>query len=340
MFRDWHKLIKPDKLAFKEPPTAKYGKFVVEPLERGFGITIGNSLRRILLSSLQGTAITSIKIDGVLHEFSTIPGVKEDVTDVVLNMKGVKLKLYTTDPKTVAIKACKEGEIRAGNIICDDTVEIMNPDHLIATLADNSKLEMEMLVKHGKGYAPSERNKEAGQPIGTIPIDAIFTPIEKVNYSVSQARVGHRTDYDKLVFEVWTDGSISPEDAVGVAAKILQDQLAVLINIKEEDIAEVKEEEKEEEKEVLNKNLFRSVDELELSVRSANCLKNADIRYIGELVQKTEGEMLKTKNFGRKSLNEIKETLQEMGLSFGTKLNEFPSREELGKMCVEDEDIV
>jgi DNA-directed RNA polymerase subunit alpha len=325
MQRNWKELIKPKKLEVeRETLTPFYGKFYAEPFERGFGITIGNSLRRILLSSLQGAAITSVKIDGVLHEFTSIPGVTEDVTDIILNLKEVKMRLHADGPKTVRIETEGEGVVRAGDIITDDTIEIMNPDHSVATLSPEGKLKMELVVKRGKGYVPAEKNKEEDQPIGTIPIDAIFSPITKVNYTVTHARVGHITDYDKLTLEVWTNGCVHPEDAVAYAAKILKDQLSIMINFEEED--ETDEEEMEVEQEQLNENLFKSVDELELSVRSANCLKHADIKLIGELVQKTESEILATKNFGRKSLNEIKEILAEMGLSLGMKVENFPAK--------------
>jgi DNA-directed RNA polymerase subunit alpha len=326
MQRNWKDLIKPKKLDVeRETLTPFYGKFYAEPFERGFGVTIGNSLRRILLSCLQGAAITSVRIDGVLHEFTSIPDVKEDVTDIILNLKEVKVKLHADGPKTIRIEAESEGVVKAGDIIADETVEITNPDHPIATLLPNGKLNMEMVVKRGKGYVPAERNKEEGQPIGTIPIDAIFSPITKVNYTVTNARVGQITDYDKLTLEVWCNGCVRPEDAVAYAAKILKDQLSIFVNFEEEPETE-EEEELEEEQERLNEHLFKSVDELELSVRSANCLKHANIKLIGELVQKTESEILATKNFGRKSLNEIKEILAEMGLSFGMKLENFPPK--------------
>ena len=330
MYRNWRELIKPKRLQIdSEKSNRFYGKFVCEPLERGFGITLGNALRRILLSSLQGAAICSVKIDGVLHEFSTIPGVVEDVTDIILNLKEIRLKLTDGEREAVLrIEKEGEGEVTAADIKAESYVEIINPEHHIATLSPDAKLIMEMNVKMGKGYVPAERNADKDMPVGTIPMDAIFSPIKKVSYVVTQARVGQLTDYDKLTMEIWTDGSVLPEDALAYAAKILKEQLNVFINFDEE--PEIEEEEKEEKKEPeLNENLFRSVDELELSVRSSNCLKNADIRYIGELVQKTEAEMLKTKNFGRKSLNEIKEILAEMGLSLGMKLENFPSREEL-----------
>lgn len=338
MERNWKDLIKPKRLEVdKDTLTRTYGRFIAEPLERGFGITVGNSLRRILLSSLQGAAVTSVRIDGVLHEFSTIPGVKEDVSDIILNLKGVKIKLHGQGPRTIRIKAKGEGEVKAGDIICDSTVEILNPDLHIATLSKDATLTMEIVVKTGKGYVSAERNIEEGQPIGTIPMDSIFSPILKVNYNVTHARVGQRADYDKMILEVWTTGTMDPQDAVAIAAKILKDQLSIFIPFEEME-AEVME--GMEAKPPFNENLFRTVDELELSVRSANCLKNADIKYIGELVQKTEQEMLMTKNFGRKSLNEIKAILVEMNLDFGMKLEGFPSREELDRMAVEGKEAV
>ncbi|HSB07117.1 MAG TPA: DNA-directed RNA polymerase subunit alpha [Thermodesulfobacteriota bacterium] len=322
--KNWKDLIRPKRLDIeKETSTPFYGKFVAEPLERGFGITIGNSLRRILLSSLQGAAIVSVKIDGVLHEFSTIPGVKEDGTEIILNLKEVRLKLHTEGPKTIRVKAEGAREIKAGDFITGDAVEILNPEHHIATLSKDSKLSMEMVVKTGRGYVPAERNKEEDQSIGTVPIDAIFSPIKKVNYTVTNARVGQRTDYDKLTLEVWTDGSLGPEEAVAYAAKILKDQLSFFITFDEQE-EEVETSREPEESEKLNENLFRSVDELELSVRSANCLKHANIKLIGDLVQKTEAEILATKNFGRKSLNEIKDLLSQMGLGLGMRLEHWP----------------
>ena len=327
MQKSWKDLIRPKRLEVeKETLTPFYGKFAAEPFERGFGITIGNSLRRILLSSLQGAAIASVKMDGVLHEFSTIPGAKEDVTEIILNLKEVRLKLHTEGPKTVRLKADGPKVLKAGDIITGDAVEILNPDHYIATLSRDGKLSMEMVVKMGRGYIPAERNKEENQAIGTIPMDAIFSPIKKVNYTVTNARVGQITDYDKLTLEVWTDGSITPEEAVAHSAKILKDQLSIFITFEEEEELEAAFSEEEGEKEAFNENLLRSVDELELSVRSANCLKHANIKLIGDLVQKTEAEILATKNFGRKSLNEIKEILAEMGLSLGMKLDNWPPK--------------
>lgn len=321
--KNWRELIRPKRIEIsQDSQTKSYGKFICEPLERGFGITIGNALRRILLSSLQGAAITSVKFDGVAHEFSTVPGVLDDVTDIALNLKEIKLKLLDVDEAVVHLKKDGEGEARAGDIETHGLVEILNPEMHIATLNKGAVLDMEMVVRAGKGYVPAERNKAKDQAIGTIALDAIFSPIEKVNYMVTNARVGQVTDYDRLTLEVWTDSSVTPEDAIAFAAKILKEHMNPFINFDEE--PEPVEEEEEEREEKLNENLFRSVSELELSVRSSNCLKNANITLIGELVQKTEAEMLKTKNFGRKSLNEIKAILEEMGLSLGMKLDNFP----------------
>jgi len=320
--KNWTELIKPKRLEVEsETHSSTYGKFSCEPLERGFGTTLGNALRRVLLSSLRGAAITGVIIRDVYHEFSALPGVLEDVTEILLNLKQVRLKFHTDGVKTLRLEARGEGEVTAGQIITDGTVEILNPDLHLATLSPDGQLIMEMIAKSGKGYVPAEANKEENQPIGFIPLDASFSPIRKVNYVVTQARVGQRTDYDKLTLEVWTDGSVTPENAIAYAAKILKDQLTLFINFPEE--PERLEEKPSEEQPLLNENLYRPVTELELSVRAANCLRNANIRYIGELVQKTEQEMLKTKNFGRKSLNEIKEILQEMGLSLGMKLENF-----------------
>jgi DNA-directed RNA polymerase subunit alpha len=328
MHKNWRELIIPKGMELDAKTASRFfGKFACEPLERGFGLTIGNALRRILLSSLQGAAITSVKIDEVLHEFSSIPGVREDITDIILNLKEVRLKLHGDEPKTIEVEKKGDDKLTAGDFVCPPEVEILNPEQHIASLSKDGKLRLEMQVKSGKGYVPAERNVEEDAAIGVIPMDAIFSPIRKVNYVVSQARVGQITDYDKLTMEIWTDGSVMPEDALAYAAKIMKEQMTIFINFDEEPEIEPKEEVEEEPK--LNDNLFRSVDELELSVRSANCLKNANIRLIGELVQKSEAEMLKTKNFGRKSLNEIKEILTEMGLSLGMKLENFPSRQEI-----------
>ncbi|MBM2839016.1 MAG: rpoA [Deltaproteobacteria bacterium] len=339
MYRNWKELIKPKRLeAEKETLTETYGKFYAEPLERGYGTTIGNSLRRILLSSLQGAAITAVKIDGVLHEFTTVSGVTEDVTELILNLKEVNLRLHGDGPKTVRISAKGKKEVKAGDIITDGTVEILNPDHHIATLSKDAKLNMEMTVKWGKGYVPSERNRDDSLPVGAIPVDSIHSPIKKVNFLTSHARVGQITDYDKLTMEVWTNGSVIPTDAVSIAAKILKDQLSVFIGFEEEDYEEVETPYDAGEGVTLGENLLKSVDELELSVRAANCLKKANIKYIGELVQKTENEMLKTKNFGRKSLNEIKEVLTEMGLHLGIKVTDWPPEGFVETTEVEAED--
>ena len=330
MYMNWQQMIRPEKVEVSSQPF--YGKFVCEPLERGFGITIGNSLRRIILSSLYGTAITSVKFDAVMHEFSVIEGVLEDVSEIILNLKEVRFKIADPDPKTVRIEASGEGEVVAGDIISDDgKCEVLNPKQHIATLSGKGALKMEMVVKIGKGYSLAESNKDEDAPTGTIPIDAVFSPIKRVNYVVGNARVGQRTDYDKLTLEVWTDGSILPEDAVAYSAKILKEQMSIFINFDEELEPEPEKITEEQEKPKFNENLYRSVEELELSVRSANCLKNADINKIWQLVSKTEAEMLKTKNFGRKSLNEIKEVLSEMGLSLGLKLDGFAPPEEDGE---------
>jgi DNA-directed RNA polymerase subunit alpha len=331
MYKVWRDLIRPKKLAV-EKDTLKdtYGRFFAEPLERGFGQTLGNSLRRVLLSTLPGAAIMSARFEGVSHEFSTIPGVKEDVTDIILNLKMVRLKMHTDTVETLRIEKNGEGVVTAGDIICPPSVEILNKDQVIATLAKDASIIGELTAKVGRGYVPSEAMKSPDDeiPIGTILIDALFSPVLKCNYQVTNARVGQRTDFDRLILEVWTDGSIHAEDAVAIAAKILKEQLTVFINFEEETEAYREEEEEEEEDVEFNENLYRRVDELDLSVRAANCLKNAGIKYIGEFVQKTEAEMLKTKNFGRKSLNEIKEVLAEMGLSLGMKLRNWRAPED------------
>jgi DNA-directed RNA polymerase subunit alpha len=334
MLDNWKDLIRP-KLEVREL-TETYGRFELEAFERGFGTTIGNALRRVLLSSLKGAAITSATIDGVLHEFSTIDGVTEDVTDIVLNLKEVRLKIHEGQRLTGTLEASGEGEVTAGQINFGPNVEILNPKQHVATLSAGATMRMELIAKRGSGYVSADRNREEEAPVGTIVMDAAFSPVRKVNFTVSSARVGQRTDYDKLSIEVWTDGSLRPDDAVAVAARILQDQVSVLINF---DVDEIESQEAVAvpESEPLNENLFRCVDELDLSVRSANCLQNADIKYIGELVQRTEAEMLKTKNFGRKSLLEIKELLGEMGLSLGMKLPSFPERETLDRMRLEQD---
>lgn len=323
MYANWKDLISPSGLEIeRETLTPTYGKFTLKPLERGFGITLGNSLRRVLLSTLQGAAITSIKIKGVEHEFSTIKGVSEDVSDIILNLKQVLLKCYSEGTEKIEIKSDGEGVIKAKDIIVNENIEVLNPEHHIATVGTNGKLNIEMTVKMGRGYVLAEQNKESDHEIGVLPIDSVFSPIRRVNYVVTQARVGQRTDYDKLTLEVWTNGSVKPEDSVAYAAKILKEQLQVFINFDEVKAEPVKAVAHIDDKpRSANEHLLRRVEELELSVRSANCLQNAEIRLIGELVQKTENEMLKTKNFGRKSLNEIKEVLSDMGLSLGMKLD-------------------
>jgi DNA-directed RNA polymerase subunit alpha len=323
-------LIKPKRIEVEDAaPDSRYGKFVAEPLERGFGITLGSALRRILLSSIQGAAITSVRIDGVMHEFSTIPGVVEDVTEIVLNLKEVVASLDEKDEAVVKINATGPCQITAGMITGDPAVRILNNELHIATLSEGASISMELTIKSGRGYVSADKNKVEGAPMGTIFIDSIFSPIRRVNHVVTNARVGQRTDYDKLTVEIWTNGSIDPRSAIAQSAHILVDQLALFVG--QDLIVEKEEPVIEEPKKRLNENLFKRIDELDLSVRSANCLENADIKYIGELVQKSEGEMLRTKNFGRKSLNEIKEILTEMGLSLGMRLEEFPARDELEK---------
>ncbi|UOF01235.1 DNA-directed RNA polymerase subunit alpha [Bdellovibrio reynosensis] len=298
-----------------------YAKFIIRPLERGFGVTLGNSLRRILLSSMMGSAITAVKFEGVLHEFTTIPDVLEDVTDIILNLKEVRFKQYTSDAVTLKINKKGPGKVTAADIQTTDKIEVLNPDLHIATLGGNANFNAEIVVSFGRGYVPVE-NRETDLPVGFIGVDALYSPIRKVNYNVSNARVGQRTDYDALTLEVWTDGSLKPEESVALSSKIMKEQLQIFLTFDE--TMEPAEEAREIGSPSLNENLFRSVDDLELSVRSANCLKNANIRYIGELVVRSEAEMLKTKNFGRKSLNEIKEILGEMGLGLGMKIEGWP----------------
>lgn len=303
--------------AEKETLSQTYGKFVTEPFERGFGTTIGNALRRVLLSSLPGAAVTSVRVEGVFHEFSTIPGVAEDVTVIILNIKELRLKLHTDKPKTIRLKKTGPGEAKGADITQDPEITILTPDLHIATLDKDAVLDIEMVAKPGRGYVPAERNKEEGLPIGVIAVDSIFSPIKRVNFQVENARVGRMTDYDKLSFEVWTDGSITPQDSLSLAARILREHLDIFIQAEDEPLEARSELRPQEAGAELSKNLQRSVNELELSVRAANCLKNANIKTIGDLVQKSEMEMLRTKNFGKKSLNEIKEILAEMGLSLG-----------------------
>lgn len=315
--RNWRDLIRPKRLEHVGEVHAHYGKFQCEPLERGYGVTLGNSLRRVLLSSLQGAAITTVRIEGALHEFTSIPSVVEDVTDIILNVKALRLSMADANPRTLVIDKAGEGAVTAADIQAPTGVTVLDPDQHIATLSKGGRLHMEMSCAMGRGYATADHNKSENMPIGVIPIDSLFSPIQKVNYRVNNARVGHKTDYDRLVLEVWTDGSVRPDDAVAFAAKILKEQLSIFITheeIEETTVATQSEADK------LNDVLWRSVDELELSVRSANCLQNANIHYIGDLVQRSEAEMLKTKNFGRKSLKEIKEILAQMGLSLGMQI--------------------
>lgn len=320
--KNWQELIKPSKLEFTPGmDSSRYAKVVAEPLERGFGLTLGNALRRILLSSLQGAAVTSVQIDGVLHEFSTIPGVREDVTDIILNIKSLALKLEGDGPRRMYLKADGPCTVTAGMIETGSDIEIMTPDLIICHLDNNSSLSMELTVNNGKGYVAASQHAAEDRPIGQIPIDAVYSPVSKVAYKVDNTRVGEATDLDKLSLELTTDGSITPEDALALAARILQDQLQLFINFEEP-----KHETAEDAASDLpfNRNLLRKVDELELSVRSANCLKNDNIIYIGDLVQKTEADMLRTPNFGRKSLTEIKEVLGQMGLSLGMDIPAWP----------------
>ena len=320
--KNWQSLIKPEKLEVEpgaEP--SRIATVVAEPLERGFGMTLGNAIRRILLSSLQGAAVTAIQIDGVLHEFSSIAGVREDVTDIVLNIKQLALRMHGEGPKRMMLTATGPGEVRASQIQVGHDIEVMNPDLVICTLDDGVKLGMEFTVSLGKGYVPAAANRPEDAPIGLIPIDAIYSPVRRVSYKVEPTRVGQVTDYDKLLLKVETNGAVTPEDAVALAARILQDQLQLFINFDEP--RPVRPEEPQDDL-PFNRNLLRKVDELELSVRSANCLKNDNIVYIGDLVQKTEQEMLRTPNFGRKSLNEIKEVLTSMGLALGMNVPAWP----------------
>jgi DNA-directed RNA polymerase subunit alpha len=346
MHNDWRDLIKPKGVEFDEKElTPTYGRFFAEPLERGYGITIGNALRRILLSSLPGFAITAVrmrstdpasgKLKDVLHEFSTIPGVKEDVTDIVLNLKEVRLRLHEGDQLTAALHAKGEAVVTARDITGGPSLEVLTPEQHIATLDKDAEFDMELVVKRGRGYVPGERTDE-DEPIGTIRLDAVYAPIRKVNFVVTNARVGQRTDYDRLALEIWTDGSISPRDALIYAARVMRDQISIFAGV-EEEIEEPVAGEHPEVRPAFNEYLYRPVEGLPISVRAFNGLQNADIKYIGELVQRTEQDMLKIKNFGRKSLNEIKEVLTDMGLSLGMRLENLPSRGELDRMWEEQE---
>jgi DNA-directed RNA polymerase subunit alpha len=318
----WKGFQRPKRLEFeRETLTDRFGRFYAQPFERGFGTTIGNAMRRVLLSSIDGAAVTAVKIDGVLHEFSPIPGVVEDATDIILNLKQIPLKMHVDTTKTLYLRVDKAGEVKARDIEGDADIEILEPDAHIATVADGGKLHMEMRIKRGRGYVAADKNFDEDLGIGCIPIDSVHSPIKKVNYLVEAARIGQATDYDKLTVDVWTNGSVTPRDAVSLSAKLIRDHLNIFINL--EDAGDLQQDlSSEPGARPLNENLDKSVEELELSVRSYNCLKNANIRTIRELVQKTEGEMLKTKNFGRKSLNEIKEILSGMGLSLGMRLDQ------------------
>ena len=317
----WRGFQKPKRLACNlETLTGTYGEFYAQPFERGFGTTIGNALRRILLSSIEGAAVTAVRIEGVLHEFSSIPGVVEDATDIILNLKQIPFRMHGQGPKTITLSADKPGPVSASRMQTDGAIEILDPNVYVATLSEGGRLQMEMRLKHGRGYVGADRNFDEDLAIGYIPIDSVHSPIRKVNYVVEPARLGQVTDYDKLTLKVWTNGTISPQDAIGLAAKLLKDHMAIFINFEEAPTAF--EETPAQAVEIRNENLNRSVEELELSVRSYNCLKNASIQTVADLVVRTEPEMLRTKNFGRKSLNEIKEILTAMGLSLGMKFDE------------------
>jgi DNA-directed RNA polymerase subunit alpha len=333
--KNWTELIKPTKLDIEtgDDPKSK-AVIVAEPLERGFGLTLGNALRRVLLSSLQGAAVTSVQIDGILHEFSSIPGVREDVTDIVLNLKSLAVKMHSEGPKRMQLRVEKPGEVTAAMIEAGHDIEIMNPDLTLFHLDENSKVSMEITVNTGTGYVPGAQNRQEDSPIGLIPVDALYSPVRSVAYKVENTREGQKLDYDKLTMTLETDGTVIPEDAVALAARILQDQLQLFVNFEEPKAERAESTPAEPE---FNRNLLRKVDELELSVRSANCLKNDNIVYIGDLIQKTEAEMLRTPNFGRKSLNEIKEVLAQMGLHLGMEVPNWPPEniEELAKRLEE-----
>jgi len=322
----WKGFQKPKRLEIdQETLSATYGRFYAQPFERGFGTTVGNALRRVLLSSIEGAAITAVRVEGVLHEFSPIPGAMEDTTDLILNLKRIPLKMHVDHPKALYLRTSEAGEVRAKHITPDPDVEILDPEAYIATLGQGTTLAVEMRVKTGRGYVSADKNFDEDLSIGWIPADSVHSPVKKVNYFVDAARVGQATDYEKLTLEVWTNGAISPRDAVSLAAKLARDHLAIFIDLDDEEFEEeTPAEVPEHDREAFWEKLRRSVDELELSVRSYNCLKNANISTLGDLVQRSEAEMLKTKNFGRKSLTEIKETLAQMGLSLGMKLDDYP----------------
>ncbi len=321
-YKFWRDLIKPKAFEVdRDTLRDDYGRFMIRPLERGYGVTLGNSLRRILLSSMMGSAVSAVKFDGVLHEFSSLPDVLEDVTDIILNLKQIRFKQYAPEAQTLRIVKSGPGVVTARDIQVTDKIEVLNPDQHIATLGANAKFIVELVATYGRGFVAADENNQA-LGVGYIGVDALYSPIRRVNYHVSNARVGQKTDYDALTLEVWTDGSLKPEESVSLGSKILKEQLQIFLTFDE--TIEPDEAQEEIRSPQLNENLFRSVDDLELSVRSANCLKNANIRYIGELVSRSEAEMLKTKNFGRKSLNEIKEILSEMGLNLGMKIDGWP----------------
>ena len=323
--RNWSELVKPEQMVRdSEPGNTMYGKFMCEPLERGYGNTIGNALRRVLLASLQGAAFVSAKISGVQHEFSTIPGVLEDVTDIILNIKQVRLAMDTDEAQRLELTVNKKGEVTAANIRTNQHVQVLNPEQHIATLTEDVEFSIELEARMGKGYVPADMHEGLSDEIGLIMLDASYAPVRKVSYTVEQARVGQMTNYDKLILEVWTDGSVTPEDAIAYSAKILKDQLSVFINFDEAISAE--QGGSSAGGSAINENLFKHIDDLELSVRATNCLKSADIALVGELVQRTEAEMLKTKNFGRKSLDEIRRVLTEMDLDFGMKIDNFDKK--------------
>lgn len=321
--RNWTNLVKPEKLIKDEKSTQTYGKFTCEPLERGYGTTLGNSLRRILLSSLQGAAIVAVKFDGIQHEFSTIPGVKEDVTDIILNLKQVNFLMETENPQKLVLHAAQKGDVLASAIQGNQNIRVLNPEHKIATLSEDRELRMELEVYMGKSYVPAEQQQQFSDQIGVIVLDASFSPIRKVSYKVEQARVGQMTNYDKLIFEVWTDGSVLPEDSIAYSAKILKDQLNIFVNFDEE---RINEHEPVSGGDEIDENLFKSIDDLELPVRAANCLKKANLNIVGELVQQSENDLLKAKNFGRKSLDDIIRVLEDMGLELGMNIDNFEEK--------------
>lgn len=335
---NWQDLIKPKRVVIDEKSsTDYYGKFICEPLEKGYGITLGNALRRVLLSSIKGPAITSIKVEGVLHEFSTIPGVKEDVTQIILNLKGLELKVHTFEKQTITISAMGECDVTAGDIITTHQVDVLNPDHHIATLSEGSKLEMEMTVELGYGYEAVESRGDIQTSIGLIPLDAIYSPVRKVNYSITNARVGRRTDYERLNLEIWTNGTVIPEDAVAYAAKIIKEQLTVFINFDEEEVDAIVEVEDDKEISGTEEILFTTIEDMDLSARSLNCLRKAEITYVGELIQKSEDDLLNLENFGKRSLLEIRERIEEMELSLGSVIDvEAFESEKLKKLETEE----